>query len=65
MKQEEYLKKLYSNRFDHQQRKAKVALWKTLIQEFLQKYVGKDSITLDIGGAIVSLSIIFKQEKNI
>ena len=25
-KQEEYLKKLYSNRFDYQQRKAKVAL---------------------------------------
>ncbi|BAY77154.1 hypothetical protein NIES25_36140 [Nostoc linckia NIES-25] len=50
MKQEEYLKKLYSNRFDHQQRRAKVALWKTLIEEFLQKYVGKDSTTLDIGG---------------
>jgi SAM-dependent methyltransferase len=50
MQQEEYLKKLYSNRFDHQQRRAKIALWKTLIEEFLQKYVGKDSITLDIGG---------------
>lgn len=50
MKQEEYLKKLYSNRFDHQQRRAKIALWKTLIEEFLQKHVEKDSITLDIGG---------------
>ncbi|MHC5766730.1 MAG: class I SAM-dependent methyltransferase [Nostoc sp.] len=50
MKQEEYLKNLYSNRFDHQQRRAKIALWKTLIEEFLQKHVGKDSITLDIGG---------------
>ncbi|MFS0516255.1 class I SAM-dependent methyltransferase [Nostoc sp. UIC 10607] len=50
MKQDEYLKKLYSNRFDHQQRRAKIALWKTLIEEFLQKHVGKDSVTLDIGG---------------
>ncbi|MEH2198982.1 class I SAM-dependent methyltransferase [Nostoc sp.] len=50
MKQEEYLKQLYSNRFDPQQRRAKIALWKTLIEEFLQKYVEKDSITLDIGG---------------
>ncbi|MDF5709098.1 MAG: class I SAM-dependent methyltransferase [Nostoc sp. S4] len=50
MKQEEYLKKLYSNRFDSQQRRAKIALWKILIEEFLQKHVGQDSITLDIGG---------------
>ncbi|MEH2235902.1 class I SAM-dependent methyltransferase [Nostoc sp.] len=50
MKQDEYLKKLYSNRFDHQQRRAKIALWKTLIEEFLQKYVENNSITLDIGG---------------
>ncbi|WP_138499127.1 class I SAM-dependent methyltransferase [Nostoc sp. PA-18-2419] len=50
MKQEEYLKKLYSNRFDHQQRRAKIVLWKILIEDFLQKHVGKDSITLDIGG---------------
>ena len=49
-KQEEYLKKLYSNRFDYQQRKAKVALWKVLIKEFLQKQVGKESDILDIGG---------------
>ncbi|MEH1874369.1 class I SAM-dependent methyltransferase [Nostoc sp.] len=50
MKQDEYLKKLYSNRFDHQQRRAKISLWKTLIEEFLQKYVEKDSVILDIGG---------------
>lgn len=49
-RQEEYLKKLYSNRFDYQQRKAKVALWKVLIKEFLQKQVGKESDILDIGG---------------
>lgn len=50
MRQEKYLKKLYSHRFDNQQRKAKVALWEVLIDEFLQEYVGEDSVTLDIGG---------------
>ncbi len=50
MNQEEYLKKLYSNRFDHKQIKAKVALWRTLIECFLQKHVGKNSVILDIGG---------------
>lgn len=49
-KHEKYLKKLYTNRFDYQQRKAKVALWKVLTEEFLQKYVGKESDILDIGG---------------
>jgi 2-polyprenyl-3-methyl-5-hydroxy-6-metoxy-1,4-benzoquinol methylase len=47
---EEYLKKLYSHRFDSKQRKAKVALWKVLIEGFLQKHVGQDSVILDIGG---------------
>lgn len=50
MKQEEYLKKLYDNRFDYQQRKAKLALWKILINSFLQKYIDSNSIVLDIGG---------------
>ncbi len=50
VRQEEYLKKLYSNRFDYQQRKAKVALWKVLIKDFLQKHVGKELDILDIGG---------------
>ncbi|XWK91359.1 MAG: methyltransferase domain-containing protein [Phormidium sp.] len=50
MNQEEYLKKLYSNRFDPQQRKAKIALWKTLTDEFLQKYIDRESVVLDIGG---------------
>ncbi len=50
MNPEEYLKKLYSNRFDSKQRKAKVALWKVLIEGFLQKHVGQDSVILDIGG---------------
>ena len=50
MNPEEYLKKLYSNRFDSQQRKTKVALWKVLIEGFLQKHIGQESIILDIGG---------------
>ena len=50
MNPEEYLKKLYSNRFDSKQRKAKVALWNVLIEGFLQKHVGQDSVILDIGG---------------
>lgn len=50
MKLEEYLKKLYSNRFDSKQRKAKVALWNVLIEGFLQKHVGQDAVILDIGG---------------
>lgn len=48
--QEEYLKKLYSNRFDYKQKKAKFALWKVLIECFLQKHIGRDSVVLDIGG---------------
>ncbi|MEA5536457.1 class I SAM-dependent methyltransferase [Crocosphaera sp. XPORK-15E] len=50
MKQQEYLQKLYANRFDPTQRKAKILLWKTLIKDFLQKYVDPHSVTLDIGG---------------
>ena len=50
MKQEEYLKTLYSNRFDYKERKAKIALWKVLITDFLQKYVDKKADVLDIGG---------------
>ena len=45
-----YLKKLYDNRFDPQQKKAKLILWKALIDNFLQKYVRKDADVLDIGG---------------
>lgn len=50
MNQEEYLKKLYANRFDYKQRKAKVALWKVLIDCFLQKHIGSNFSVLDIGG---------------
>jgi 2-polyprenyl-3-methyl-5-hydroxy-6-metoxy-1,4-benzoquinol methylase len=48
--QDKYLQKLYANRFNPKQRKAKLLLWKTLIDEFLQKYISIDSVTLDIGG---------------
>jgi SAM-dependent methyltransferase len=50
MKADAYLKKLYANRFDSRQMQAKVALWKVLIDEFLQYYVPPDSAVLDIGG---------------
>ncbi|WP_373533928.1 class I SAM-dependent methyltransferase [Microcoleus sp.] len=50
MKTDTYLKKLYANRFDSRQMQAKVALWKVLIDEFLQDYVPPESAVLDIGG---------------
>lgn len=50
MNQAEYLEKLYANRFDYKQKKAKLALWKVLIECFLQKHVGYNSVVLDIGG---------------
>ncbi|MCC3406448.1 MAG: methyltransferase [Microcoleus sp. PH2017_10_PVI_O_A] len=50
MKTDTYLKKLYANRFDSRQMQAKVALWKVLIDEFLQDYVPTESAVLDIGG---------------
>ena len=50
MQQADYLQRLYANRFDPSQQKAKLALWKVLIREFLQKYVPPNSTVLDIGG---------------
>ncbi|MEI6426840.1 MAG: methyltransferase domain-containing protein [Pseudanabaena sp. ELA607] len=50
MSQAEYLKILYSNRFDLKQRKAKNALWKVLIQCFLQKHINRNGRILDIAG---------------
>lgn len=50
MKTDTYLKKLYANRFDSRQMRGKVALWKVLIDEFLQNYVPPESAVLDIGG---------------
>ena len=50
MKTDTYLKNLYANRFDSRQMQAKVALWKVLIDEFLQDYVPPESAVLDIGG---------------
>ena len=50
MKTDTYLKKLYANRFDSRQMRAKIALWKVLIDDFLQNYVPPESAVLDIGG---------------
>ncbi|MEC4881918.1 MAG: methyltransferase domain-containing protein [Scytonema sp. PMC 1070.18] len=50
MQQEEYLAKLYSNRFDRRERQVKKKLWKVFIESFLQEYVGKNSTVLDIAG---------------
>ena len=50
MNSEEYLKQLYLNRFNEKQRIEKLALWKVLIADFLQKHVDPKSIVLDIGG---------------
>jgi len=48
MKQTEYLKTLYANRFDHKQRKAKNAMSKILVDSFLQAHVGRNGRVLDI-----------------
>jgi SAM-dependent methyltransferase len=48
--QHEYIQKLYSNRFNLDQRKAKLVLWRTLVDNFLQNYINDTSVTLDIGG---------------
>jgi|SRR6478672_2528421 len=50
MNTQEFLEKLYANRFDYQQRKSKLALWKVLVENFLQNYVDSRSVVLDIGG---------------
>lgn len=50
MNQTEYLERLYSNRFNYQQKKAKLRLWKILIKSFLQKHIGSNASVLDIGG---------------
>lgn len=63
--QEYYLQQLYNNRFDPQQRKAKLLLWKTLIKDFLQTYINPNGSVLDIGGGTESLLIISKLKKSI
>ena len=51
MNQANYLQSLYANRFNPEQQQAKLALWKVLIRQFLQKQVGSsDAVVLDIGG---------------
>lgn len=51
MNQANYLQALYANRFNPEQQQAKLALWKVLIRQFLQKQIGRsDAAVLDIGG---------------
>lgn len=63
--QEYYLQQLYNNRFDPQQRKAKLLLWKTLIKDFLQQYINPECSILNIGGGTESLLIIIKLKRSI
>jgi SAM-dependent methyltransferase len=63
MKTDTYLKKLYANRFDSRQMRAKVALWKVLIDEFLQNYVPLESAVLDIGGGYCEFINQIRAEK--
>ncbi|MCZ8189847.1 MAG: hypothetical protein O9326_08955 [Microcystis sp. LE19-338.1B] len=49
-RQMEYLKRLYESRFNPQERKAKLALWKVLVNNFLQNHVTVNDTVLDIGG---------------
>lgn len=60
---ESYLQKLYNNRFDINQRKAKLLLWKTLINEFLQQYIPENGIALDIGGGYCEFINNIKAQK--
>lgn len=50
MKPDAYLEKLYRNRFNERQRASKNALWRVLVEHFLQQYVREDADVLDIGG---------------
>ena len=50
MQEAEYLQRVYANRFDPSQRRAKLILWKVLIQDFLQKRIRPEAAVLDIAG---------------
>ena len=50
METRELLERLYANRFDPAEQGAKLALWQVLIARFLQRYVKRDGVVLDIGG---------------
>ncbi|MEG4230634.1 methyltransferase [Microcoleus sp. Pol11C3] len=63
MKADAYLKKLYGNRFDSRQIQAKIALWKVLIDDFLQNYVPPESAILDIGGGYCEFINQIRAEK--
>ncbi|MGF1458807.1 MAG: class I SAM-dependent methyltransferase [Leptolyngbyaceae cyanobacterium] len=50
MNKAEYLKRLYENRFDSQQQRSKLLLWNALIEDFLQQYIPRNAVVLDIAG---------------
>lgn len=43
------VRKIYSNRFSEEDIAAKRLLWKTLCEEFFQRYVREDAVLVDIG----------------
>lgn len=64
IEQSDYLKVLYENRFDPRQRKAKNAMWKTLIDQFLQHHIPRGARVLDIaGGYCEFINQVNAQEK--
>jgi SAM-dependent methyltransferase len=43
------LSRLYANRFSAQERTAKLAIWKTLCEAFLSRYIRPEETVLDVG----------------
>jgi SAM-dependent methyltransferase len=58
------LAKLYANRFDEEQKEAKLKLWQVLIDQFLNKYIDESDTVLDIaGGYCEFINSIHAREK--
>ena len=45
----EQLREIYRRRFDEQNRNAKAAVWKVLVESFFQKWVRPEDVVLDLG----------------
>ena len=50
--------KIYENRFSREEVMAKRKLWEILVREFLQHYVHRDAVVVDLGGGTASLLTI-------
>lgn len=50
MDRERLLGRIYANRFDARESAAKLELWRVLVARFLQRYIRRDAVVLDIGG---------------